>query len=84
MEPSLMKYRMKTANAEWTIEPSSMESWILKERAEADWCAVGTFRTPNEAAVVVGARSAGVSDTCDRPHARLRCVLSCWETLEQH
>jgi len=79
-----MKYHMRAANAEWAIEPTAKDSWVLKERAEADWRAVGTFRTPNEAAVIAGARRAKASDLRERHHARLRCVLSCWETLEQN
>jgi len=79
-----MKYHMNAANAEWTIEPSNKESWILKERTAADWCAVGTFKTPNEAAAVVGARKAKDSDWCEQHCARLRFVLSSWETSEHN
>lgn len=79
-----MKYHLKAANAEWTIEPWNQNSWVLKERTEADWRAVGTFSTPNEAAAIVGALKAKASDWRERHNARLGFVLSCWEMSEQN
>jgi len=79
-----MKYHMKSGFGEWTIEPLPGEVWVLKEKTAVDWCPVGTYRTPNEAAVIVGARRSEASDWRERHHARLKWVLSCWEAFEHN
>jgi hypothetical protein len=74
-----MKYYMKATDAEYTIEPSSSESWELKERTETTSCSVGVFKTPNEAAVVVGAREIKTSEHYGRRLSRRSWVLSSWQ-----
>jgi hypothetical protein len=78
-----MKYYMKATDAEYTIEPSSSESWELKERTETASCSVGTFKTPNEAAVVLGARKVKTPERYGRRLSRRLWVLSSWQVCQQ-
>lgn len=77
-----MKYKLIATGAEWTIEPMSKESWVLKKRKAEDWCAVGTYRSPNEAAAMVGARMTANVKLGDRHLNRLNFVLSNWDIVE--
>lgn len=78
-----MEYHLKASDAEWKIEPSSEEYWVLKKRTEVDWSAVGIYKSPNEAAVMVGAMMTVASRFGERHLNRLRFVLSGWEMVEQ-
>jgi hypothetical protein len=51
----------------------------LKERTETTSCSVGVFKTPNEAAVVVGAREIKTSEHYGRRLSRRSWVLSSWQ-----
>ncbi len=77
-----MKYKLVVMGAEWRIEPTTKESWVLKRRAADDWCAVGTYRSPNEAAAMAGARMTANVRLGDRHLNRLRYVLSGWDVVE--
>lgn len=78
-----MKYYMKEADTEWEIEPSDGMAWVLKRRTETGWCAIGTYRSPNEAAVNVGAKMAASFKMGARHLNRLRFVLSSWKVVER-
>jgi hypothetical protein len=78
-----MKYHLKAADSEWAIERSNDKSWVLNIRTEGDWRPVGTYKSPNEAAVTVGAKMSDGSVGGEHHLNRLRFVLSSWETIEQ-
>lgn len=78
-----MKYRLEGTGTEWTIEPATNERWVLKRRSEAEWLDVGTYKTPNEAAAIAGARMAKAVNRIERHVNRLRFVLSSWDVVEQ-
>jgi hypothetical protein len=74
-----MKYHLKEADSEWAIERTGEESWVLNRRTEGDWCSVGTYRSPNEAAVTAGATMTAGSRHGERHLSRLKFVLSSWQ-----
>jgi hypothetical protein len=75
-----MRYHLRSAESEWTIEPSDVSTWVLKERTEEEWRELGTYSTPTEAAVKVGANAAKSPDLRDRRGQMRHYVLSCWDT----
>jgi hypothetical protein len=79
-----MNYLLKEADTEWRIEPSIAEAWILKQRTTADWSPVGTYKSPTEAAVSVGAKMTASSRTGQRHRNRLKFVLSRWDIIENY
>jgi|HubBroStandDraft_1064217.scaffolds.fasta_scaffold960924_1 hypothetical protein len=74
-----MRYHLKDADSEWAIERSGNERWVLNKRTEGDWQPVGTYRSPNEAAVTVGAQMTAGSRRGERHLSRLKFVLSSWQ-----
>jgi len=78
-----MKYKLNATDVEWTIESVSDEAWLLTKRSENELHAVGTFKTPNEAAVVVGAAMTAEKRIGQRYLNRLRYVLSGWDIVER-
>jgi hypothetical protein len=78
-----MKYLLKATDAEYTIEPSTSESWVLKEKTRAALSAIGIFKTPNEAAVAAGARRVVTSGRSGRNLSRRSWVLSSWEVCRE-
>jgi len=78
-----MKYKLNSTDVEWTIEPVSDDAWLLTKRSESELRAVGTFRTPNEAAVVAGAEMTAGKRFGERYLNRLRYVLSVWDVIER-
>jgi hypothetical protein len=78
-----MKYRLNVTDVEWTIESVSDEAWLLTKKMDGGFHAVGTFRTPNEAAVFAGAEMTSVRRYGERYLDRLRYVLSGWTVEEQ-
>ncbi|MFZ1056598.1 MAG: hypothetical protein WAN79_13080 [Opitutaceae bacterium] len=78
-----MKYHIKAVDSEWEIEPSNDKAWVLKKRAGNDCLAIGTYKSPNEAAVMAGARMTSSVRFGRRHFERLKFVLSSWEVVEQ-
>jgi hypothetical protein len=76
-----MKYHLKDTDAEWAIEAANQESWVLRKKEEDQWKTIGTFRTPNEAAVMAGATRASVSKPERDGRVRRKYILSSWESV---
>jgi hypothetical protein len=74
-----MRYHFKAPDAEWAIEGSNDTSWVLNKLTQGDWHRIGCYRSPNEAAVTVGAQVAGRLAHGQRHLSRLKFVLSSWK-----
>ncbi len=77
-----MKYKLNATDIEWTIESVGDDAWLLVRKSVGDLRAVGTFRTPNEAAVAAGAEMTANKRVGERYLRRLRYVLSGWDVVE--